>query len=65
MKVNQFIVKCISDSVDGLTRGKIYNILVIKKRNDELLSYFLKDDYGIYTEYRSDRFEIVDCYVEV
>lgn len=65
MKNNEFKVKCINDLVDGITKGQIYDVSVIRKRNDKLLNYFLKDDYGQYNEFKSDRFEVVDCYIEI
>lgn len=65
MKNNELKVKCINDLVDGLSKGKIYDVTVIRKRNDGLLSFWLKDDYGQYTEFKSDRFEIIECYIEL
>ncbi|MBS4893768.1 MAG: hypothetical protein KHZ90_08335 [Veillonella parvula] len=53
------IVKCIDDMVDGISKGKIYNVVEIIK-HDNKLSYWLKDDYGVFNEFKSDRFEILE-----
>lgn len=64
MKNNELIVKCIK-AIKGLTKGKIYEVSVIRKANDSLLNFFIKDDNGQYNEFKSDNFQIVDCYVEL
>lgn len=65
MNNNEFIVKCIDDLVDGISKNKLYNVSTIRKHSNGSLSYFIKDDYGQYNEFLSKRFEIIECYIEV
>lgn len=59
------IVECIDDLVDGLSKNRLYKVFHIKKRKDGKLSYFLFDDYGLYNEFRSDRFRIEECNISL
>lgn len=65
MNNNELKVKCVNDLVDGISKGLIYDVSVVRKREDGLLGYFIKDDYGQYNEFKSNRFEIVECYIEI
>lgn len=65
MNNNELTVKCICDNTKGVTKGMIYSVSVVRKLNDKSLSYNIKDDYGHYTDYVSDIFSIVDCYIEI
>lgn len=56
------IVKCINDMVDGISIGKIYKVYNVIKHNDTY-SYWLKDDYGIFNEFKANRFEILGGYI--
>ncbi|HAT4302192.1 TPA: hypothetical protein I9089_002297 [Clostridium perfringens] len=48
--------------VDGISMGNIYKIYNVIKRND-IYSYWLKDDYGVFNEFKADRFEILGGYI--
>lgn len=52
------IVKCINDMVDGISIDKIYKVHNVIKHNDTY-SYWLKDDYGVFNEFKADRFKIL------
>ena len=52
-------VKCIDGLVDGLTTGKEYEVTNLFIRNDIDL-YGLIDNYGVYSEFKSNRFVIVE-----
>ena len=52
-------VKCIDDLVDGVTKGKEYKVTNLFIRNDINL-YGIVDNYGVYNEFRADRFIIVE-----
>lgn len=56
------VVKCINDMVDGISMGKVYKVYNVVKRND-IYSYWLKDDYGVFNEFKADRFEILGGYI--
>lgn len=55
-------VICIKDGVDGLTKGKVYEVTNLFIRNDcgFLGLYGLRDNYGVYNEYNVGRFNIID-----
>lgn len=52
------IVKCINDMVDGISMSKVYKVYNVIKCNDTY-SYWLKDDYGVFNEFKADRFKII------
>ncbi|MBO3398535.1 hypothetical protein JJB71_13400 [Clostridium perfringens] len=52
------IVECINDMVDGISMGKVYKVYNVIKHNDTY-SYWLKDDYGVFNEFKVDRFKII------
>lgn len=52
------IVKCINDMVDGISMGKVYKVYNVIKHNDTY-SYWLKDDYGVFNEFKANRFKII------
>ena len=52
------IVKCINDMVDGISMGNIYKVYNVIKCNNTY-SYWLKDDYGVFNEFKADRFKII------
>ncbi|MBO3356144.1 hypothetical protein [Clostridium perfringens] len=56
------IVECINDMVDGISMGKVYQVYNIIKCNDTY-SYWLKDDYGVFNEFKADRFKILGGYI--
>lgn len=53
-------VRCIDDCVDGITLDKAYNVKAIFIR-ENYIQYGVIDDYGVYNEYNSARFEIVNA----
>ena len=59
------IVECIDDLVDGLSKHRLYKVINTRLREDGKLSYFLFDDYGLYNEFRSDRFRIEECNISL
>ena len=44
--------------VDGISMGKVYKVYNVIKCNDTY-SYWLKDDYGVFNEFKADRFKII------
>ena len=46
---------CIDDSVEGIRKGKIYNVEHVFLREGEIF-YELVDDYGIWNIFRAKRF---------
>ncbi|MGL6184831.1 MAG: hypothetical protein ACRC1T_05570 [Clostridium chrysemydis] len=54
-----FVVKCINDLVDGISEGNTYNVEDVIEHDNEL-SYWIKDDYGVFNEFKSDRFEVIE-----
>ena len=46
---------CIDDSVEGITKNKIYKIEYEIVKNDGVF-YDIKDDYGIMNQFKSRRF---------
>ncbi|MGV2640038.1 hypothetical protein GNF86_01095 [Clostridium perfringens] len=38
--------------------GKVYKVYNVIKCNDTY-SYWLKDDYGVFNEFKADRFKII------
>lgn len=59
------MVECIDDSVDGLSKHRLYKVINTRLREDGSLNYFLFDDYGHYNEFISNIFRIEDYYVEL
>lgn len=62
---NKMIVKYISESRDGLSKLKVYNVSVIRMDSNGSLVYYIKDDNGQYNEYSSKHFEVMECYIEI
>ena len=52
--MNKFVI-CIDDSVEGITKNKIYKIEYEIVKNDGVF-YDIKDDYGIMNQFKSRRF---------
>lgn len=52
------IVECINDMVDGISMSKVYKVYNVVKCNNTY-SYWLKDDYGVFNEFKADRFKII------
>lgn len=65
MNNNKMFVKCIVESVDGLSKMKLYEVSVVRANSQGSLVYYLKDDNEQYNEYHSKFFEIVECYIEL
>lgn len=51
-------VVCINGLVDGVTEGKEYEVLEIFWRYPKPI-YGLIDDYGVYSEFNSERFKCI------
>jgi len=56
--------RCINGQVDGVSENRIYKISEnnIKVGTDGISRYWILDDYGVYNEFRADRFIDVEKY---